>query len=139
MLIRSKGPAFHTSLSNIATAAAFFAWGANPASTTLSVVLPLLLAPVFMDRRAGVNARASDCAVAEGYGKAEHAALFANLRALAVSVAPLLFGRIYEWGNARPGRHVGLGFWAAGLFAAAAEVAHRSLPTGHAGGTGKTP
>jgi MFS family permease len=126
-ILRHYGPAFHTTLSNMTTALAFFCWGANASSTALSVAAPLLMAPLNMDRRAGVNTRASAAATAAGFGKAEHAALFGNLRALAVSFAPLLFGRIYAWANAKPGRRTGLGFWAAALFAVGAEVVHRSV------------
>ncbi len=125
--IRRAGAAVHTSLSNLATAAAFFSWGANPSSTLLSVVLPLLLAPFSLDRRAGVNARATGAAVAQGLGKGEHAAMFGNLRALAVSAAPLIFGRLYAFASAT-GRRPGLGFWAAGMFALAAEAVHRNVP-----------
>ena len=57
--------------------------------------------------------------------------MFANLRALAVSVAPLLFGRIYAWGNAAPGRRPGLGFWCAALFALGAEGVHQALLSVH--------
>ena len=74
-----------------------------------------------------MSIRANAAATAAGFGKAEHAALFGNLRALAVSFAPLLFGRIYAWANAKPGRRTGLGFWAAALFAVGAEVVHRSV------------
>ena len=126
-ILRRKGPAFHTTISNLATALSFLCWGADASSKAFSIAMPLLLAPFNMDRRAGVNSRASDAASDAGFGKAEHAALFGNLRALAVSFAPLLFGRIYAWSNAKPGRKPGLGFWVAAMFALAAEAIHSNL------------
>ena len=126
-ILLRRGPAFHTTLSNVTTALAFFCWGADASSTALSVAAPLLMAPLNMDRRAGVNVRASDAATASGFGKAEHAALFGNLRSLAVTFAPLLFGRIYAWANAKPNRRTGLGFWVAALFALGAEAVHRRV------------
>ena len=41
--------------------------------------------------------------------------------------APLLFGRIYAWANAKPNRRTGLGFWVAALFALGAEAVHRRV------------
>lgn len=124
VVIKARGAAFHTSMSNIAAALAFFAWGASPSSRVSSIIAPLALAPIFLDRRAGVASRANDLAMAAGLGKGEHAAMSGNLSALVVSLAPVLFGRIYEWGNAKPGRRPGLGLWAAALFALAAEAVH---------------
>lgn len=128
VVIKRKGFAFHTRMANIATAAAFVLWGSRASSKLTSVAAPLLLAPLFMDRRAGVTARANDAAVEAGFGKGEHAGLFGNLRALAVVFAPLLFGNLYSWSAARPGRPSGLPFVAAAAFAIAAEGVHAGLP-----------
>ena len=123
-VIRKRGFAFHTRMANLATSVAFVAWGIRASSKFTSVVLPLALAPLFMDRRAGVTARASDEAVAAGFGKGEHAGLFGNLRALVVVFAPLLFGNLYAWSTAKRGRFPGLSFMVAALFAGIAEIIH---------------
>uniref|UniRef100_A0A7S1RL24 Uncharacterized protein n=1 Tax=Alexandrium catenella TaxID=2925 RepID=A0A7S1RL24_ALECA len=127
-IVLKNGAAFHTSMSNLAMVASFFAWGAAPSSKLTSVVVPLALAPLYLDHRAGVASRANDLAVEAGFGKGEFAALFGNLRALGIIAGPLLFGRLYAWGSARTRRRPGLGFWAAASLALAAEVAHQTLP-----------
>jgi len=128
-LVLRSGAAFHTSLSNLAMVVAFFAWGARPSSRFTSIVLPLALAPFYLDHRAGVTARANDLAVEAGFGKGEFAALFGNLRSLGVVAGPLLFGRLNAWGGAAHRRRPGLGFWAAALLALAAEAVHQTLPS----------
>lgn len=128
-IVMRSGAAFHTSLSNVAMVVAFFAWGVAPSSKVTSVVLPLALAPLYLDHRAGVASRANDLAVEAGFGKGEFAALFGNLRALGIIVGPLLFGRLYAWGRAEQRRQPGLGFWAAAFLALVAEVAHQTLPS----------
>eukprot|EP00940_MAST-03C_sp_MAST-3C-sp2_P001421 g1421.t1 len=126
-VIKRYGFAFHTKMANVATALAFSLWGCNASSRLTSVAAPLLLAPLFMDRRAGVTVRANDAAVAVGLGKGEHAGLFGNLRALAVVFAPLIFGNIYSWSSATTRRPTGLPFIVAAMFAVAAEATHTSL------------
>jgi len=129
-IVMRRGAVFHTSLSNLAMVIGFLAWGASPSSRTTSIVLPLALAPLYLDHRAGVTSRANDLAVEAGFGKGEFAALFGNLRALGIIVGPLMFGRLYAWGTTLQRRRPGLGFWAAALLALAAEVVHSTLPSG---------
>ena len=68
----------------------------------------------------------------ENFGRGEFVAMIANLRAVAVTVAPTLLGVAYAWGSNEAGskgflRRPGLGFWAAGLFALASEAVHQSI------------
>lgn len=124
-LIQKYGPSRHISLANIAGAIAFFFWGANPSSTWTSVVAPLALAPFSLDHKAGIITQSNDLATTLGFGKGEHAAMSQNLRALVVSAAPILFGRVYSWGAQEHIGRPGLGFWFAGTFALLAETVHQ--------------
>ena len=114
-------------MANLSTVLAFIAWGANPKSILTSVCIPLGLSPLYMDRRAGVTARANVHALKAGFGKGEHAGLFGNLRALAVVFAPLLFGRLYAWGSRKKSRPSGIPFLVAAMFALFAEAVHCQL------------
>jgi MFS family permease len=127
VIVKKQGFNFHTRMANLSTVLAFIAWGINPKSILTSVCIPLGLSPLYMDRRAGVSARANLHALKAGFGKGEHAALFGNLRALAVVFAPLMFGRLYAWGSRKKSRPSGLPFLVAAVFAFLAEIVHRRL------------
>lgn len=113
----------HTTLQNLASVVGFSLMG----STTLMPVIfgSLLLYAFAMERRAAVSSLAVKAAITSGMGNGEFSAAFANLRAIVVGVAPLLYARLYAWG--RRANSPGLPYFAAGAIALVAEAVHRTM------------
>jgi len=121
--IRVLGQRGHTTFSNFATIAGFLLLGSAATPVTVWGVLPFFL--LSTERRSAVTALADKRAVAVGIGRGEFAGAFANLRAIVVAVAPMMYGYFYVKGKqlGRPG----LGYWMGALIIALAELRHRAL------------
>merc|ERR1711972_1117904 len=78
-----------------------------------------------MERRSAVSSLAVKAGVQAGMGKGEFSAAFANLRAIVVAMAPLLYAGVYARGRTAgsPGRP----YYTAALMALIAEALHCTL------------
>lgn len=123
--IKTLGTRGHTTFQNIMSAIGFVATG----STTIDkVMFGSLFFYVFgMERRATMSSLAVKAAASAGMGKGEFSAAFANLRALAVSLAPLLYAKVYASGLAATPKSPGRPYFVAALIALIAEALHRTL------------
>jgi len=121
--IGKLGQRGHTTFSNLATIAGFLLLGSAATPATVWGVLPFFL--LSTERRSAVTALADKRAVAVGIGRGEFAGAFANLRAMVVAVAPMMYGFFYVKGKqlGRPG----LGYWMGALIIGLAELRHRAL------------
>lgn len=122
--IQHLGMRGHTTLQNLASAVGFCLMGSSTRAPVIFGVLPIYA--FGMERRAAINALAAKAGLAAGMGKGEFQAAAANLRAIAVGVAPLLYARIYARSLATGGSP-GKPYFAAALFALIAEALHRML------------
>mmetsp|Transcript_27023 Transcript_27023/g.62429 ORF Transcript_27023/g.62429 Transcript_27023/m.62429 type:complete len:474 (+) Transcript_27023:77-1498(+) len=82
-----------------------FAWWAS---------LPFMLPGVNGNTAQALKALAMDRATAEGFGKGEFSAYFNNLRGLAGSVAPVIYGNAYSWAASK-GIGGGSAYWVVAL------------------------
>lgn len=113
----------HTTLSNCLTILSMLINGssARPFMTWLAL---LVLFPT-MERRCATSAMATDLAISEGWAKGEYSAAFANVRALTVITAPLLYSNAYS--VLAPQGRAGYTFGIVAAIVAVAEMLHRSL------------
>mmetsp|Transcript_130088 Transcript_130088/g.277910 ORF Transcript_130088/g.277910 Transcript_130088/m.277910 type:complete len:437 (-) Transcript_130088:199-1509(-) len=123
--IQNLGMRGHTTLQNIMSAIGFSITGSSVSPQ--GIFGALVFYAFAMERRAAVTGLAVKAAASAGMGKGEFAAAFANLRALAVGLAPLLFARAYASGLASQPKSPGRPYYAAALFALLAELLHRTL------------
>ena len=98
-LVKALGPRGFTSFTLLLSATYFGICAASPAKTKSYLAAAMILGfPSFNATGANVlKAKATDHAVAMGYGRGEYAGLFNNLRALSVATAPLLYGEMYAY------------------------------------------
>lgn len=115
----------HTTLQNAASAAGFTLTGSTTSASLIFAALPVYA--FAMERGAAVRSLAVGAAAEAGMGKGEFAAAMANLRAIAVAVAPLLYASAYAAGIAAPRRQPGRPYYYAAVIAVVAEVLHRTL------------
>merc|ERR1711879_859645 len=94
--IAKLGLAGHTTFQNLATALGFLLTGATTSQAMIFAALPVLT--FAMERGAGVQSLAVGAAENEGMGKGEFSAKYANLRAVAVAIAPMLYAKLYSVG-----------------------------------------
>jgi len=123
--IRLFGNRGHTTLQNIASILGFLLMGSTTRAPLIFGVLPIYM--LAMERRATMSSLAVKAAEAAGMGKGEFSAAFANLRAIAVGIAPLMYAKVYASGLAAKKRSPGRPFLAAALCALVAELMHRTL------------
>jgi len=121
--IEVLGQRGHTSMSNWFTLIALSTWGVRPSGFNMWLGL-LLLLPT-MERRAAVSALATKEAVRCGFKRGEFAGLFANWRAVATAVAPVLYGKIHAFTVAKG--FPGAPYIVAGMMCMIAEALHRSM------------
>lgn len=122
--IQRCGMRGHTTLQNIASAIGFTMTGSSTSASVLFGALPVYA--FGMERRAAMSSLAVKAAEAVGMGKGEFSAAFANLRAIAVGLAPLLYARAYSRTvamRANPGRP----YFLAAVIALLSELLHRTL------------
>merc|ERR1719271_1003881 len=124
--IQKLGMRGHTTFQNLASAVGFTMMGSTTMTPVIFGSLPIYA--FAMERRAAVSAMATRSAAAVGLGKGEFQAASANLRAIAVGIAPLLYAKVYAWSLARKGKP-GLPYFAAAVIALFAELLHRMLST----------
>lgn len=116
-LLRTMNTRMFTSTTNMMNAFAFSVRGLA-ASTPLWLVSMVPMLPGVNGASAtALKAIASDLAGAEGFGKGEFSAWASNLRALAGSVAPVLYGQTYAAAQKR-GMNPGITFAVAGVLGA---------------------
>jgi len=123
--IRRLGMRGHTTFQNFVSALGFMLMGSTTDKFLIFSVLPIYA--FAMERRAAMSSLAVKAAEAAGMGKGEFNAAFANLRALAVGCAPLLYARVYARGLAASPSSPGRPFFAAALIALLSELLHRTL------------
>jgi len=80
-----------------------------------------------MERRSATSALASTAAKEANMGMGEFNAAFANLRALAVGIAPLVYSRMFALGLSRKPPFPGLPWLTAAVVALLCELLHRSV------------
>jgi MFS family permease len=123
--IKSLGMRGHTTLQNLASAIGFSLMGSSTSAPAIFSVLPIYA--FAMERSAAIKSLAVKAADQAGMGKGEYAAAMANLRAIAVGVAPLLYARVYARSLAVKGVPRGSPYFAAALIALICEAMHQTL------------
>jgi len=127
--IESFGQRGHTTLANWFTLLALSTWGMKPSGFNMWLGL-LLLFPT-MERRSAISALATGEAERCGFEKGEFAGLFANWRAVATAIAPVLYGKIYG-AMAKKG-FPGAPYVVAGLICMLGELLHKSMTNAQMG------
>ena len=94
------GTGGHTTISNVATAVAFFIWGSS--KRLWASVAALLIAPLHLERRRTVLTTANNLAAKEGMGNGEFNAYMSNLRAVVIMGTALALDRVRNV-SSRPG------------------------------------
>jgi len=122
--IQRFGMRGHTTLQNVASALGFSVMGSSTQAPVIFSALPIYA--FAMERRAAVSSLAVKAGEAAGMGKGEFSAAFANLRAIAVGIAPLLYARVYSRTLAVKG-WPGTPYFVAALIALLSELLHRTL------------
>lgn len=106
-----------TTATNMLNAAAFGLRGLAPSSLLFLTMMVPMLPGVNGASATALKAVAQDIATSQGFGKGEFSAWVNNLRALAGSVAPVLYGQVYAAAEKRGG-NPGLTFALAGAVGA---------------------
>ncbi|CAE7211529.1 unnamed protein product [Symbiodinium microadriaticum] len=106
-----------TTATNMLNAAAFGLRGLAPSSLLFLTMMVSMLPGVNGASATALKAVAQDIATSQGFGKGEFSAWVNNLRALAGSVAPVLYGQVYAAAEKRGG-NPGLTFALAGAVGA---------------------
>lgn len=114
----------HTTFQNFASILGFSIMGST-------VSEPVIFGALFfyafgMERRSAMTSLAVKAADQAGMGKGEFAAAFANLRAIVVGVAPLLYARVYGKCLERK-TWAGRPYYVAAMIAFICELLHRTL------------
>jgi len=116
-MLRNLTPRGFTTTTNLLNVFAFTARGLAPSSLLfLSMMVPMLPG-VNGASATALKAVAQDIAGNQGFGKGEFSAWVNNLRALAGSIAPVLYGQVYAAAQNR-GKNPGLTFALAGALGA---------------------
>jgi len=113
----------HTTLANWLTLIALGTWGARAKS--LNMWLGMLLLMPTMERRTAIGAISTKEAIKCGFTRGEFAGLFANWRAVATAVAPVLYGRVHAM--MAPKGLPGAPYFVAGLVCILAEILHKTM------------
>jgi len=117
-LLRQLSPRGFTVLTDWMNLAGFLLRGATSLPSVFLFSVVFMLPGVNGASASALKALSSDLAAAEGFGKGEFSAWVNNLRALAGSAAPVLYGNYYAWARRR-GVWPGSVFWLAGLVGSA--------------------
>merc|ERR1712151_1057364 len=92
MTIRHLGMRLHTTFQNIATFIGFMLMDSTTSMPVIFSILPIYACA--MERGSAVKSLAVKAAEAAGMGKGEYSGAAANLRAIAVGVAPWLYAQV---------------------------------------------
>lgn len=121
-MLLTLGQRGHTTASCLMSMAGLSLWAIKP--TPFNMFLGLAIMTFGMERRAAITAMTSKEASKIGIGRGEFAGLFANWRAIATCVAPILYGRVYQRVYKKA---PGTPYLVAGMFAILGEMLHRTL------------
>ena len=113
----------HTTMSNWMTLIALSTWGIKPSGFNMWLGM-LLLLPT-MERRTAISSLATQEALKCGFERGEFTGLFANWRAVATAIAPVMYGKILSV-MAKRG-FPGAPYVVAGLICVLAEMIHKSM------------